>query len=352
LRKVVFFLIISVLLLTSVPAIASTTAGKSEFTDLDENHWAYESVKNIVKSGIMSKDSKGRFNPNGTVSRGEFAVLIVKALELPLKNPDQATFLDIPKNSQYYKYVETAKYYLTGYRTSQGDYFRPDELSVREDIAVSLVKALGYQPINNYAAILDNYRDVDKVSPNLRSFVASVVDNEVMIGSGAGNNMMFNPQLILTRAEMAKLLNNILTMEKVTYDEGDKVTYSEDEVTPAPTASPTPTPIPDEASFTPQISIKTISDGLKVEWDKTQNGNFNYYKVVMSKSNSNPAYPDDGYVAYISDINKTYFVITPGQNYNGGDFSKVASGQKYYINVTAVYNHGKYTGNAIYKEMP
>ena len=117
---------------------------KSEFTDVDKNHWAYESVKNIVDAGIMEKDSKGRFNPGGIVSRGDFAVLLVKVLDLPLVNPQKGTFADIPETSKYYKYVETAKYYLTGYRTSKGDFFRPEEASVREDIAVAMVKALGY----------------------------------------------------------------------------------------------------------------------------------------------------------------------------------------------------------------
>jgi len=356
LRKIISMVLILTAVFTLFSITASATAKEkqdTEFSDLDKNHWAYESVLHMVKAGIMEIDSKNRFNPGGAVTRGEFAVLIVKALELPLINPENGTFLDIPRGSKYYKYVETAKYYLTGYRTSQGDYFRPDESSVREDIAVSLVKALNFNPIKNYSAILVGYQDVEKISPNLRSFVASVVDNEIMVGTGAGDTKLFNPQLILTRAEVAKLLYNIITAEKVTYDLGDKVTYEKEDGEVSPTPAPTPTPATaPETSYTPVVSVEAISGGLKVEWTKTPGSGFSYYKVVMSKSNSSPSYPDDGYVTYISNNNVTSFIITPGQDYNGGDFAKVESGASYYITITAVYNHGKYTGNVLYKQVP
>lgn len=330
--------------------MAQSEQKDSEFTDMNKDHWAYESVKRVVEAGIMEKDSKGRFNPSAIVSRGEFAVMLVKALDLPLINPEKGTFLDIQKSSQYYKYVETAKYYLTGYRTSQGDYFRPDEASVREDIAVAMVKALGYQPINNYNAILKDYVDVEEISPNLRSFVASVVDNKIMVGTSKGDKKTFSAQSKLTRAEFAQLIYNIMRAEKVTYDEGDKVTYDKE---PKPTPKPTTTPTPvSKSEYTPQVNVTVVDKGLKVSWTKTPPEGFNYYKVVMSKSNSSPSYPDDGYVEVINDVNQTSYTILPGHGYNGGDVGKVTSGQKYYITITAVYKHGKYTGNVLRVEMP
>jgi hypothetical protein len=343
-RKIIPVIIfVLVLTLFQIEALA-TSAKNSEFSDMDPGHWAYESAKNMVKLGFMSKDSKGRFNPGAAITREEFAVLIVKVLDLPLKEPATETFLDIPKNSRYYRYVETAKYYFTGFRTEKGDYFRPEEHTVREDIAVTLVKALNYEPVKNYSAILKDYSDSEKISPNLKPFIASVIDNNIMVGTVTGGKKMFNPNLILTRAEAAKLFENVINREKVTYDEEEKVTYDEDSTDDTP--EPTPAP-PDEESYTPQVKIERVSGGLKVKWNKTADGKFSYYKVVMSKSNASPSYPDDGYVAVISDINKTEYIITPGRAYHGGDIDKVRAEQKYYITVTAVYSHGKYTGNVI-----
>ena len=338
-----FIIFLLVLILFQVKAFA-TPVKNSEFSDMDSGHWAYESAKNMVNMGFMSKDSKGRFNPGAAITREEFAVLIVKVLDLSLKEPATETFLDITKNSRNYRYVETAKYYFTGFRTENGDYFRPEEHTVREDIAVTLAKALDYDPVANYSAILDDYEDSKLISPNLKSFVASVIDNGIMVGTVIGGKKMFNPNLILTRAEAAKLFENVIIREKVTYDEEEKVTYDEDNTDDTP--EPTPAP-PDEKSYTPQVEIERVSGGLKVRWNKTANGNFSYYKVVMSKSNASPSYPDDGYIAVISDINTTEYIITPGRAYHGGDIDKVRAEQKYYITVTAVYGHGKYTGNVI-----
>ena len=194
---------------------------------------------------------------------------------------------------------------------------------------------------------MKDYKDLDEISPNLRSYFVSVVKNQIMIGTGA-KEKRFSPQLQLTRAEFAQLIFNLILVEKVTYDEEDKVTYDEDP-TPVPTATPTPVP---ESDYTPDVSVSVVDNGLKVKWTKTPSDEFNYYKVVMSKSDSSPSYPDDGYVAVISDNNQTSYTITAGQEYSGGDVGKVAAGQKYYITITAVYNHGKYTGNVVRKTVP
>jgi len=345
-RKIIPVIIFLLVLFLFQTEALATPAKNSEFSDMDSGHWAYESAKNMVKMGYMEKDSKGRFNPGAAIMRGEFAVLIVKVLDLPLIEPETGTFLDIPKSSRYYRYVETAKYYFTGFRTEKGDYFRPEEHTVREDIAVTLVKALDYDPVENYSSKLEDYEDSELISPNLKAFAASVIDNGIMVGTVTGGKKMFNPNLILTRAEAAKLFENVLTREKVTYNEEEKVTYDNSEDITDDTPEPTPAP-PGEESYTPRVEIERVPGGLKVKWNKTADGNFSYYKVVMSKSNASPSYPDDGYASVISDINETEYIITPGQAYHGGDIDKVRAEQKYYITVTAVYGHGKYTGNVI-----
>ncbi len=50
------------------------------------------------------------------------------------------------------------------------------------------------------------------------------------------------------------------------------------------------------------ISWKNFYDAVKVNED------FKYYKVVRSQSTSNPVYPDNGYIKYEKDVNKTTYV--------------------------------------------
>ncbi|NLV36849.1 MAG: hypothetical protein GXY17_09285, partial [Clostridiaceae bacterium] len=67
-----------------------------------------------------------------------------------------------------------------------------------------------------------------------------------------------------------------------------------------------------------------------------------------SKNDSTPSYPDNGYLYYITDANKTYAVIDNSTAYNGGDFgSYLTEGEMYYFSITALYNDRNVAGNVI-----
>ena len=70
-------------------------------------------------------------------------------------------------------------------------------------------------------------------------------------------------------------------------------------------------------------------DGAVItQWKKYLRDDLKYYKVVRSKTNSNPVYPDDGYIFYSTDPDKTYFAD-----------KKVSSG-KWYYRVCIITRHG------------
>ncbi|MFA5080556.1 MAG: protease inhibitor I42 family protein [Candidatus Paceibacterota bacterium] len=51
-------------------------------------------------------------------------------------------------------------------------------------------------------------------------------------------------------------------------------------------------------------AVLNTSGNVDIKWSSyTQGGNFSYYKVVRSQTNSSPVYPDDGYIYYSSDLN-------------------------------------------------
>ncbi len=86
-----------------------------------------------------------------------------------------------------------------------------------------------------------------------------------------------------------------------------------------------------------KLEIKEAHRELKLSWDKQDEKNFKYYKVVASKSNSNPVYPKDGYLEFITEVDRTNSRIRGGGGYTNGDFSKFEDGKEYYIRITAVY---------------
>ena len=104
---------------------------------------------------------------------------------------------------------------------------------------------------------------------------------------------------------------------------------------------------------TPKVYGKVVEGKIKIYWDKITSSSFQGYKVVASLSNSQPVYPADGYAAYITDANTTYFYMDANTSYNGGDIGgKFVSGKKYHFSVTALYSNTKVGGNTIELIMP
>lgn len=51
-----------------------------------------------------------------------------------------------------------------------------------------------------------------------------------------------------------------------------------------------------------------LEDGsVKISWKKYTRSDLLFYKVVKSKTNKNPVYPEDGYIFYTTDENVTSF---------------------------------------------
>jgi hypothetical protein len=60
---------------------------------------------------------------------------------------------------------------------------------------------------------------------------------------------------------------------------------------------------------------------VQTQWNTFKNPtskSFSYYKVVRSQEKANPVYPDDGYIAYISDVSTNSYTdkdVKNGKNY-------------------------------------
>lgn len=98
------------------------------------------------------------------------------------------------------------------------------------------------------------------------------------------------------------------------------------------------------------IDVNATVDGsvIKLSWTKEISNALQGYKVVISKNNSSPSYPNDGYLVWITDPYKNYWTIDNKTMYNGGDFDGyLQADQTYYVTVTYVYNDKKVTGEVI-----
>ncbi|HEY9062243.1 MAG TPA: S-layer homology domain-containing protein [Pseudobacteroides sp.] len=354
-KAIVLLTIIMLILQSSIFVYTEENTAETKitqaFSDVDSSNWAYEAISWMVDQKILAGYNDGTFKPAKTISRAEFAKIMVLTLDLPLKNAAEPTFVDISKDSWEYEYVETAKYYLTGFRTSKGDYFKSNNEAVREDMAVALVKALKLTGEIVDEKVLNAFNDSSSISPALKKYVAIALKNGIMKGNPVENSdqKAFRPLNPLTRAEAAVLLYNIVKEKKITYDDSEpddenNSKQQEPEMSQIETVT---------AHKKPVVTGKVDGSRIMLSWTPADSNGFTYYKVVVSKSNPYPRYPQDGYMFVISDRNKTSQSIDVSNGYNGGDFGgKLAAGQKYYFSVTSIYSDEKVAGNAVYLTVP
>lgn len=85
-------LLVSLCLPLSSRETAYATSKHGAFTDVAQSHWAYESIKQSVTSGIVEGYTDGTFKPNKDVSAIEFIIMFYRAYQTELELPtDEAT---------------------------------------------------------------------------------------------------------------------------------------------------------------------------------------------------------------------------------------------------------------------
>lgn len=201
-KKLLTILLTAALFFTLLPLAHAS----ERFSDVPRSHWAYEAIMDMANKGIISGYKDGTFRPNAKITRAEFAKIMIAAADIDIdrSNNISQTFEDVNKKHWAFYYVELAKSYLTGYKVGSIYLYKPDEYAVREDIAVALVRLMGYDRTQTpKLSLLDNFRDEDDISKALRPYIALALQNDLIKGF---NDSTFRPQSPITRAEAASLL--------------------------------------------------------------------------------------------------------------------------------------------------
>lgn len=322
-----------------VPSMSFANNGNAygKYKDVKKTDWFYEAVELMSSYGIIDGYSDGTFKPDDPVKRNEFAKLMVNTLKIDTPKV-RSTFGDLKDNDWATKYIQAAKPYLTGYKTNDGVInFKPTFSAVREDMAVALVKALKYEPINDLT-VLNKFEDSHLISEQLKPYVAAAVTKGLMEGSEEKDGVYFNPVHSIKRSEAAELLMKVIKEEKIVFDEVKIVMNDDDDN--------------DISNRKPKVEVDLDGDYVKVSWDEINKEGLKGYKIVASRNNANPVYPADGYMKWETNLGNRDYKFSAKNSYSGGDVGKFTPGDEYYVSVTAYYNDAKVAGNAVKFKMP
>ncbi|KAA1186928.1 S-layer homology domain-containing protein [Paenibacillus sp. B2(2019)] len=193
------------------------------YNDVTNHAWARNILNALYSKGIMNNLRFEQFGTDDQTTRGEFATLLVKGLNLPLNYDDKKTYADlVPGASSItwdYAHIETAA--RAGIVTGLSDgVFGPDQPITREQAAVMIARALKLKLAVNDQKLKDNvaksFMDSGKIESYALSAVQAVSKAKIMNGTEVNTpgqkkpSYNFNPKSNMTRAEAGKIAVELL----------------------------------------------------------------------------------------------------------------------------------------------
>ncbi len=104
-----------------------------------------------------------------------------------------------------------------------------------------------------------------------------------------------------------------------------------------------------------QLKAESTPGGIVLTWNKINDSRLYAYKVVISKSNSDPKYPADGWYDEVLnakgefDPGLTYFVVRGNKVNKDGDFTTLEEGEEYYLVLAGLLKDGGYIHSNVVK---
>ncbi|THF76219.1 S-layer homology domain-containing protein [Cohnella fermenti] len=177
------------------------------FSDVPSGHWAEGAIKRLAAAHIVEGISEARFEPNRQVTRGEFAALLARALQLTADGA--SPFIDVPEE-EWYAQAVAASFEAGIVRGISPDSFGPDSPISREEMAVMLMRAYdrNRKPIIAQDSGTLSYSDKEDVSVWARADIARATEKGFMQGVGQSR---FAPELGASRAQAVVALSRLLS---------------------------------------------------------------------------------------------------------------------------------------------
>jgi len=125
--------------------VLSTVVFASPFDDVSDDASYAEAVTTLSSLGLFKGDDQGNFNPDKTITRAEFAAVIVRTMGMGDPGPTATVFTDVPATHWGSGYIQAATQMgiLAGYGDGN---FGPDDPVTYEQAVKMIVAALGYTP--------------------------------------------------------------------------------------------------------------------------------------------------------------------------------------------------------------
>ncbi len=196
-----------------VSAFIENKVYKNSLDDMDD-HWGKLAASKICETGLMTTslvDGKNMFNPDGTISRGDFLAMamIVTDNEKNVELCYTTTFADdslIPANIKSYAESALAMGIISGYEGEENSgqvcFASENPITVSEAAVILQRLSKAPKPIIN-----PKIKDIDLVPTWAKDSIYSLMSSGIINGNAFGE---INAEGFLTRARAAQMLCNAM----------------------------------------------------------------------------------------------------------------------------------------------
>lgn len=218
-RKILTLLLVFAVLL-SFGAVSVFASPISSFPDVPSTHWAHGNIISMANEGYILGFPDGTFGPDLSVTHIQSLILLARVLGV-----------DEPGNAAVVQ--AASQRHATALASFQTDFAREvafliyndvihlDELELyisnqplpRYQAAILLTKLMGgEQEVLESPVVQSSFSDAAQIPPAARGFAEYVREHGIMQGTGttAAGVPIFSPQTMVTRAQMATMLANLL----------------------------------------------------------------------------------------------------------------------------------------------
>lgn len=185
---------------------ANEKAEKLPFADLEEKHWAYNSVKFVYEKELLKGISKDEFMPEGMVSRAMMATILYR-LSGEKATGLKTEFKDLEAGSWYEEAVIWCKAnkIVDGYNNET---FGPNDLISREQMIKMIYAYVKFKDvkIKDISKELD-LSDRDQISPFAKESMEWAISQGIINGMSDGK---IHPKERSNRAQLAAVLEKFV----------------------------------------------------------------------------------------------------------------------------------------------
>lgn len=231
-KKLIAATIVASLFVSQLSAFAA-------FTDLNEErlNWAKEPIEEMTKLNIIKGYEDNTFRPDNPVSRAEALVLMSRITGY--YETTSSDYVALAKQL----YAKDLEGYATPYKDEVSYLLYRDVLN-ENDLKTYMADTVATEPLKRYeAAILLTklmgeeesvaadknpaltFDDAKDIPAAAKPFVAYVAKNNIMQGMGENH---FEPNLSVSRAQMATLLYRVMKNMQLSYVAGTLSLYTQD----------------------------------------------------------------------------------------------------------------------------